>query len=614
MNWFLPPISLAVTLALTPLVKYAAPRLGWIAVPGQDRWHKKPTAVMGGIAIYAACMAVLVPSFDMDSLLSRIGTLGHHPPSLNTMLVLGMTLMFLLGLLDDRIAIKPHTKLVGQILVASLVAFFGFRLNWFASLTLDTVITIVWIVGITNAINLIDNMDGLCAGISLMAALYFSLLLQGVSPGGETAALVLAGALAGFLVYNFHPARIFMGDCGSLTIGFALSMLGMTFASSAATTPLATIAVPVMVLMVPVLDTTLVTLIRLLSGRRASTGGRDHTSHRLVLMGFTERGAVLFLYGVGAISGIAALFVNATDSITSPAVIMPLAVAMLLMGIYMAQIRVYPEKEFSILRNRAYTPILIELTYKQQLALVILDFGLIAFSYYLAYRLQYSSQDFVYYFKLFLHSLPAIIACKFVAFFVIGVYRGIWRYMSAPDVYIHLKASAFATLLSVAAVTFLYQFQDFSKGIFVIDWLLTTGLLLGTRGSFRIALDAMNRKTLAGPGVLIYGAGRGGEILLREILNNQKLGIQPVGFVDDDVMKKGKKLQGYPILGTFAEADRLLELHGFTGVLVSFNGAEPNNFEGARRFCQRHGLFLKRFRIRLEVVDLEERSDRGSLS
>ena len=129
----------------------------------------------------------------------------------------------------------------------------------------------------------------------------------------------------------------------------------------------------------PIFDTTLVTLIRLLSGRKASVGGKDHTSHRLVLMGFSEKKAVLFLYTVATVSGVSAMFVSTSDTLTSPAVIIPVALAIILMGIYLSQLRVYPEKEFSLLRDRSYTPILIELTYKRQLIQVLLDLCLIAF-------------------------------------------------------------------------------------------------------------------------------------------------------------------------------------------------------------------------------------------
>jgi len=593
--------------ALTPAVKRLAARFGWMAYPVKDRWHKRPTALMGGIAIYAgmaiplvfaAAFSTLIPHFTQNPLALPV-------PDLDAAIWTGIGLMFCLGMIDDFLRIKPHTKLVGQILVASLMTFWGFRLHWFDSLTLDTVVTIVWIVGITNALNLIDNMDGLCAGVALIAAGYFGWLFAAEGMDGSPSALILSGSLLGFLIYNFNPASIFMGDSGSLPIGFTLAMLGLNAAGIQSKSPVAAYAVPVMVLLVPILDTTLVTNIRILSGRKASTGGKDHTSHRLVLMGFSERGAVLFLYGVGLISGIAGVFVHQSDTLTSPAAIIPLLIAVLLMGVYMAQLRVYPEKEFSLLRDHAYTPILLELTYKRQLMLVILDFGLIAFSYYLSYRLRFSGDDFIFYFKVFLHSLPTIIACKFVAFFAMGIYRGFWRYLSTDDVFVYIKSTTIATLLSVAVVTFIYRFQDFSKGLFLIDWLVTTGLLLGTRGSFRIFVDAMSRKTMRGEKVLIYGAGRGGEILLRELIHNQQREMVPVGFVDDDVLKMGKKIQGYPILGTFQDAGRLLTSHPFGGILVSFNGHSLEGIGRVRDFCRENDLFLKQFAIHLEHVDLE---------
>jgi len=318
-----------------------------------------------------------------------------------------------------------------------------------------------------------------------------------------------------------------MGDSGSLVLGFILAVLSLYFSETEPYNALSFYAVPIMLLLVPIFDTTMVTVIRLLSGRKASMGGKDHTSHRFVLMGFSEKRAVMFLYGIGVISGLSALFVSRSDAPTSPVVIIPVILAAVLMGIYLAQIRVYPEKEFSILRDRPYTPILIELTYKRQLMLIILDFCLIVFCYYLSYRLRFSAEFFPYYFKVFLQSLPAIIACKFAAFFALGIYKGIWASMDSNDALLYLKASTLATILSVAAVTYIYRFVDFSKGVFFIDWLLTNAFLLGTRGSFKLFVDTIKRKTLEGQRVFIYGAGCGGELLLHELLNNNKLKTKP---------------------------------------------------------------------------------------
>ena len=299
---------------------------------------------------------------------------------------------------------------------------------------------------------------------------------------------------------------------------------------------------------------------------------------------------------------------------TSPAVIIPTGLAILLMGVYLAQLRVYPEKEFSVLRDKAYTPILLEVTYKKHILLVLMDLGLIAFSYYLAYRLRFSGSEFNYYFKVFLWSLPAVIACKFLAFFAMGIYRGIWRYMSINDVYVYLKASTTATLLTIVAVTFLFRFKDFSKGIFVIDWFLTTGFLLGTRGSFRLFIDTMKRKSLTGDRVLIYGAGRGGEILLREILNNSRLKMQPVGFIDDDYLKVGKKLQGFPIFGTARDVKSLVEKYDINGVLVSFHSNDSGSLHPLIALLEEQGLFIKQFSICFEDIVLSRLSSTPQIS
>jgi UDP-GlcNAc:undecaprenyl-phosphate GlcNAc-1-phosphate transferase len=608
MTLLFPGISFAICLILTPIVRQIALKKGWMACPAEDRWHNKPTALFGGIAIY---LAVAIPLFvisDFSTTLLPLTTPQNAAAisSFAPVFCVAITLMFLLGFADDVFRLKPQSKLLGQILVASLIAFLGFRLQWVTSLTLDTLLTIFWIVGITNAFNLLDNMDGLCAGTGIIAAVFLAIILSGTNPEYARCAAILAGASAAFLVYNFNPASIFMGDCGSLMIGFGISLLSLGLPGMNAGNSITSIAVPVMIAMVPILDTTMVTMVRLLSGRKASTGGKDHTSHRLVLMGFSEKKAVLFLYGVGLVSGIAALFVSRSDTFTSPSVIIPLMLSILLMGIYLSQLRVYPEKEFSVLRGRTFTPILVELTYKKQIVLVILDFCLIAFSYYLSYRLRFDSPHFPHYFKVFLKSLPAVIACKLTAFFLMGVYRSLWGYLSSNDVAVYLKASTLASFLSIAAVTFAYRFEDFSKGIFIMDWFITTGAILGTRGFFRLTGDAMKRKALSGEKILIYGAGRGGEILLREILHNKRVKIKPVGFIDDDPLKTGKKLQGYSVLGTFDNLQALIQQKTVTSLLISFRENDPDRLQAVRAFCMQNNLGLKQFSIHIENVDPEE--------
>jgi UDP-GlcNAc:undecaprenyl-phosphate GlcNAc-1-phosphate transferase len=605
----LPGLSFLVCAALTPIVRWGAVRSGRVAIPREDRWHKKTTALLGGIAIYCASGVPLIWLADFGSVIEYAQAPSRpDPPSYMAVACLGMAIMFILGLLDDLFRFRPQNKLIVQIVVASMVAFLGYRLQWTSSLTGDTILTIIWIVGITNAVNLLDNMDGLCAGISLIAAVCFAFLH---STEGSfqflPVSLFLIGASAAFLMYNFHPASIFMGDCGSLPIGFALSVLCLHPGTKPLHFTVSFYALPVLVLMVPIFDTTMVTTIRLLSGRKPSTGGRDHTSHRLVLMGFGERGAVLFLYGTALLSALAAVFVQQHDSLAAPTVIIPLLLAVILMGIYLAQIRVYPEKEFSVLRKGRFTPIILEITFKRQIFHVGLDLVLVAFAYYLSYRVRFGfSREFNLFFEIFLKSLPVIITCKFVAFFLLGVYRGMWRYIGLNDVFVYLKASLLGTLLSLALVTYIYRFASFSKGVFLIDCFLTAAFLVGSRVSFRSFREFVKHRALKGENVLIYGAGRGGQVLLREILDNKRLTVKPVGFVDDDISKVGKRFYGYPVMGTGANLEKILKKAPVNGLIISCRDMAEENQERLLGLCRSKGIFLKRFVVNLQDVDIEQ--------
>jgi UDP-GlcNAc:undecaprenyl-phosphate GlcNAc-1-phosphate transferase len=284
--------------------------------------------------------------------------------------------------------------------------------------------------------------------------------------------------------------------------------------------------------------------------------------------------------------------------------------AILLMGIYLSQLRVYPEKEFSVLRGQKFTPILVELTYKKQILLVILDLGIVVFCYYLAYRLRFDGPEFRTFFKSFLKSLPVIISVKLLVFYSTGIYRGFWQYISTPDVFLFIRSSFFATILSITSVTILYRFNRFSKGVFIIDLILTTLFLLGTRGSFRLFTETIKRKTLKGKRVVIYGAGRGGELLIREILNNKKISMEPVGLLDDNPIKVGKGIQGFPILGRFDQLPQIIDKYEIEGVLISFNSNTGNQkaYQEAMRVCREKRLFLKAFSIDLKDVDLEQRT------
>lgn len=345
MDYLLPLLSFIICLMLTPLVRSLALQRGWKAEPSQNRWHQRPTALLGGIAIYSGLSVPLILQADFGMIFNQWAEIGSGRLTQDLMIVTwaGTTILMLLGLLDDFINITPTAKLGGQIVVAAMVIFLGGRLHWVTAPALDMGLTLVWIIGITNAFNLLDNMDGLCAGIGTVAALVLGILFMDSAPQAALTAFVLAGAMCAFLVYNFNPASIYMGDCGSLVIGFTLSVLCLQYPATGVPNRSAAWAVPILIMLVPIFDTTLVTLARLLNGRSVFMGGRDHTSHRLVFMGFSDRLAVLFLYGIGSAAGAAAILVNHTGWLPSPVIAILITFPILLMGIYLIRMKVYPE-------------------------------------------------------------------------------------------------------------------------------------------------------------------------------------------------------------------------------------------------------------------------------
>jgi len=302
--------ALAVVMLATPLVRRAAARLDLIDQPSARKLHRDPVPLLGGVAIWLGFVVptLLLVVLDSAPFVKQFGSV-----------IAGATLASLVGFWDDRWGMKPIVKLLGQVIAAALMIAFGTSVQFLHNDLLNVALTLVWVIGITNALNLMDNMDGLAGGVAAFASFFF-FLLAAFSGQNLVAplALALTGACAGFLYYNFKPGHIFMGDTGSLFLGFMLAAVGIKLRFPVLHDPLTGIAVdhqsvtwmiPLLVLGLPIFDTTLVSLSRLRRGLPVTRGGRDHTSHRLVALGASRHEAVLILYLAGCLLGVAAIAV-----------------------------------------------------------------------------------------------------------------------------------------------------------------------------------------------------------------------------------------------------------------------------------------------------------------
>ncbi|MBW3534388.1 MAG: undecaprenyl/decaprenyl-phosphate alpha-N-acetylglucosaminyl 1-phosphate transferase, partial [Gemmatimonadetes bacterium] len=337
-------LALTLTALLTPLVRGAALGMGLVRQAQADRWHRRPTPAIGGVAIFLGFGIALGVGWILDP--EAASALAYLPPQAilpwtpwEGLLAAG-TLVFLVGLVDDLFRLNPVQKLAGQIAAAVLLVLSGVGV-WLTGLyLLDAALSVLWFVAITNALNLLDNMDGLATGVAAIAGGYLSLLflLEGEA-GLLLLSLAFTAALVGFLVHNYPPARIFMGDSGSLFLGLFLAALSLSPAPGLSRSLFAVVAVPALVLAIPILDTTLVTLGRMLEGRPISEGGKDHTSHRLVALGVSEERALWVLWSLALLGGAIALLLRTVERGTAYVLGGVLLTGLILLGAYLLSVR-----------------------------------------------------------------------------------------------------------------------------------------------------------------------------------------------------------------------------------------------------------------------------------
>jgi UDP-GlcNAc:undecaprenyl-phosphate GlcNAc-1-phosphate transferase len=604
---FLPfVLALGFNLLLIPLVRWIGFRLGRVAIPRADRWHKQPTPTLGGVGIFI--------SFGLALWLSWL-VLGEGDP-VRWSFLSGSIFLFLVGLYDEFRPMSPIAKLVAQILAATMVIALGYTSTFFTPRISNPILaqlpnilfTYIWLVGITNAINLLDNMDGLAGGISLISAAVLGYFFW--QNGNFTLLLVslaLVGSLAGFLVYNFPPAKIFMGDSGSLFLGFTLASLAIAQQQQASNL-LAVIGVPALIFLLPIIDTTLVMITRLMRGQSPVQGGRDHTSHRLVAFGLSERQALLVLYGVALSSAVMAAAIEEINYWLSLVLAPILILGLALLAAYLGRLKVVSSATPSR-QGQTISRLMMDLTMRRRFLEVLLDFFLIGIAYYLAFLAGFDLSMNENRLSLYLSSLPLAFACTYLSLYAFGIYRAVWRYIGFDDLLRYFQAVIGSLFLLAALIFSLGSFElvdwaaEFPYIILVFNAIfLFLGLAL-SRSSFRL-LDTLFQQR-ARPDeqmVLIIGAGDTGEMALRWILMNPELNYRPVGFIDRDPLMVGRHIHGIKVLGEIRDLAVMLEKNKVSGVIIADREIENDLLAEFEKGNQGKDFWIRRLRLEFEIL------------
>ncbi len=611
-------LALVLTAALTPVVRGAAIAGGLVRKVQADRWHSRPTPAIGGVAIFLGFGLAVGIGYLLDPNAVQ-GLTARPAPAVLPLttwegLVLAATLAFLVGLVDDLVHLRPLAKLVGQT-VAALVLLLSGTGVWLTGVyPLDAALSLLWFVGLTNALNLLDNMDGLAGGTAAIAGAYLAVLffLEG-SLGLAILSVGFSAALVGFLAHNYPPARIFMGDSGSLFLGLFLAGLALAPAQGLSRSLAAVLAAPVLILGLPILDTTLVTLGRVLEGRPVSQGGKDHTSHRFVALGMEEKPTLWLLWGMAAVGGAIGLLLRSAERGTALLLGGVLVGMVTLMGAYLLAVR-YRALGAAIVAHEgaagaaeaggaaasgaggggaaAATPaslslyrFVIESQRRLPVAALILDGVWIALAYYAAYLIRWDPAELPAELPYFQSTVVIWVGVKLLAFMVSGVYGTPWVTFGLYDALKALRANLVATLLA-AGLLIVVERVGLSRGVVAIDLLVCAILTVGSRFSFRLLEGTTRRFSQEGAPVVILAEVEDAELAVRQLPRLEEPRLRPVAVASPGVAVARASLGALPLFGGQAALRHALHDSRANAVVLV---ARPGS-DGALRTALRHHL------------------------
>jgi UDP-GlcNAc:undecaprenyl-phosphate GlcNAc-1-phosphate transferase len=558
-------------------------------VAPKDIWHDQPVAQSGGIAIWVVVAAAA----------AALGL--YQDPTIVAVLLAGLAVAAL-GFVDDRRPLQPNAKLIVQLAVSVwLVMSVPHGAAAHLHLALAAPIAFVWLVGQSNAINLLDNMDGMCPALLGVTAAGVALVQAagGLTYIAEVNA-VISGACFGFLLWNRKPARVFLGDTGSLSLGLVVAFGAMHESWIGPGASLTRLAMPPLLVVVPLLNTLLVLVTRYDAGVPVSRGLADHANYRLIAHGFSMRRSIGILCIIAAAGAVLARLFWTLPWVVWSAVVALFGLALAYFAVFLSQADV---REMYARLNvpRSDPPAALYRSQRRRAFEILSDATVASAACFLSFQIRFEGDLVPVQQSNLALSVPVVILSAIVGQWACGSYRVFWKYIGFTEAVGIAKSSVVAGLALVLA-TLLPAYHEFPRSIFVLFPMVFFLLATGYRVSLRMMHDWRRSQTgrddpAKRHRVLIVGAGDAGELALRDLHNGVVGSWSPCGFLDDDPYKIGLRIHGVAVLAPTTALAKIADELGVRQVVLAMPSAPAEKRRSIMRTCEEHGIAVREFQV-----------------